>query len=128
MYLTVKLLHVGAAVLTISGFTLRGAWMLMSSPLLDRKLVRILPHVVDALFLVTGILLVWQLRLAVLDQPWLIAKLLALVAYVVLGMIALRRGRTMRVRATAFFMALVVFAYIAGTALTKSVSSWFAWL
>lgn len=127
MYLTAKTIHIAAAILTISGFMLRGAWMLGQSPLLDRKLVRILPHAIDTIFLLSGVWLIWLLRLPVLEQPWLLGKLIALVAYVWLGMIALRRGRTRRIRATAFFLAVLTFAYIIGVALTKSVSSWLAW-
>lgn len=126
MYLTLKYIHIGAAVLSISGFVLRGAWMLSASPLLDRRIVRILPHVVDTLFLLSGIALVLVLRLSVPDQPWLIAKLVALVFYIVLGMVALRRGRTPAVRLAAFLLALAVFAYIAGVALSKSTASWLA--
>ena len=123
-YLTVKTLHMIAAALTISGFVLRGAWMLRDSPLLDRRIVRVAPHVVDALFLATGIALILILNLPVLSQPWLLAKLVALVFYVVLGSIALRRGRTKRTRAIAFVLALAVFAYIVGVALSKSMASW----
>lgn len=126
MYLTIKTLHIAAAILTISGFVLRGYWMLVESTRLDRKFVRIAPHIVDSVFLATGLWLVWIMRLRVFDQPWLIAKLLALVAYVGFGMIALRRGRTKNVRAVAFAMALLTFAYITGVALTKSAWSWFA--
>jgi len=127
LYLTVKTIHIIAAILTISGFVLRGLWMITESPAIGRRSTTILPHVVDTLFLITGIWLIWLLRLNVLEQPWLIAKLVALVAYVWLGMLALRRGRTARTRAVAFGLAVLTFAYIAGAAMTKSVSSWLAW-
>ena len=65
-----------------------------------------------------------MLNLPVLTQPWLVAKLVALVVYVVLGSIALRRGRTQQIRAIAFVMALATFAYIVGVALSKSATSW----
>ena len=124
MYLTIKTIHICAAVLTFSGFILRGTWMLRRSPMLERKIVRILPHAVDSIFLLTGIWLIWLLRLQIAEQPWLIAKLVALVAYVSFGMIALRRGRTMGIRAAAFLLAVLTFTYIVGVALTKSISSW----
>ena len=125
MYLTIKTLHIGAAILTISGFMLRGCWMLVESPQLDRKIVRIVPHIVDTVFLATGLWLIWELRLPLFDHPWLLAKLIALVAYVGFGTIALRRGRTRRVRIVALVLALTTFAYITGAALTKSAWSWF---
>jgi uncharacterized membrane protein SirB2 len=114
------------AVLTISGFIVRGAWMLSGSVNLDRKLVRILPHIIDTVFLLSGIGLIVLLQLPIIGSPWLIAKLTALIVYIMLGTIALRRGKTMRVKAIAFVLALLTFAYIVGVALSKSVWSWMA--
>lgn len=124
MYFATKFIHVSAAVLTVAGFTLRGFWMLSGSALLNHRLTRILPHVVDTVFLVSGIALIWMLRLQVPEQPWLLAKLLAVVVYILLGMVALRRGRTPQVRVIAFALALLTVAYIAGVACNKSVLSW----
>ena len=118
MYSVLKLVHVGAAVVSISGFALRGLWMLRGSALLERRLVRILPHVVDTILLLSGIALVWLMQLQVTGQPWLMTKLVAVVVYIGLGMVALRRGRTLAVRAVAFCLALATFAYIAGLVFT----------
>ncbi len=126
MYQTLKIIHVGAAILTISGFMLRGMWMISGSPNLGRPLVRIAPHVIDTIFLLSGIALILTLRLPVLTQPWLLTKFAALVVYILLGTIALRRGKTVRVRVTAFLLALATFAYIVGVALSKSLLSWLA--
>jgi len=124
MYFTIKVIHVSAAILTISGFTLRGIWMLSGSTLLDHKLVKVLPHVIDTVFLLSGIALIWILRLQVPEQPWLLTKLVALLVYILLGMVALRRGRSPRARKIAFALALATFVYIAGVACNKSVLSW----
>ena len=124
MYLALKLAHITAAILTISGFALRGFWMLTDSANLDRRIVKIAPHIVDSVFLLSGIGLIWILRLPVMSQPWLMAKLLALVLYVLLGTVALRRGKTKRTRTIALLLAILTFAYIAGAAMNKSVGSW----
>jgi uncharacterized membrane protein SirB2 len=124
MYPTLKIIHVAAAILTISGFTLRGFWMMSGSPNLARRIVRIAPHIIDTIFLLSGIALIQVLHLPVLTQPWLLMKFAALVAYILLGIIALRRGRTMQIRVTAFLLALATFAYIAGVAMSKSLGSW----
>jgi uncharacterized membrane protein SirB2 len=126
LYETLKLIHVGTAILTISGFILRSYWMFTGSSKLQLRAVRILPHIVDTVFLLSGIALIVTLNLPVLSQDWLLMKFVALVAYIVFGAIALGRGRTMKSRATAFVLALVTFAYIAGVALSKSTASWFA--
>jgi uncharacterized membrane protein SirB2 len=124
MYEILKHVHIWAAVLTISGFVLRGLWMIRESPLLQHRLSRILPHVIDTIFLLSGIGLVVALNLPVMRSPWLIAKLAALVAYVLLGTVALKRGRTPGIRRTAFVLALVTFAFIVGVAIYKTPWSW----
>jgi uncharacterized membrane protein SirB2 len=120
MYLALKNLHVGFAILSISGFLLRAYWMTQDSKLLQQRVVRILPHIVDAAFLITGIGLILLLQLSLMQSPWLVAKLAALVAYVVLGSIALKRGRTLRIRLIALVFAVLTFAYIVGVAIYKS--------
>lgn len=128
MYETVKLVHVSSVVLTIAGFMLRGYWMITASPRLDLRVTKIAPHVVDTVLLASGVTLIVMLNLSVMSQNWLLMKLLALVAYIVLGTIALRRGKTVRTRTAAFIGSLAVFAYILGVALTKSMVSWLNYL
>lgn len=128
MYATLKLIHIGAAILTISGFVLRGLWMLVESPILGTRIVRTAPHIIDTVFLLSGIGLIWTLNLPVLNQPWLLTKFAALIAYILLGTIALKRGKTRRIRIGALALALVTFAYIGGVAMSKSMGSWLVFL
>ena len=120
----IKSLHMITAIATISGFVLRGYWMMVESERLQLKLIRIAPHIIDTLFLLSGIALVYQLHLNVFSQPWLLAKIIGLIAYIVLGTIAIKRGPTLQIRVIAFVAALATFAYIVGIALTKSPASW----
>lgn len=124
MYLILKYAHVVAAVVTISGFLLRGYWMLTDSRTLQHPVVKITPHIVDTVFLLAGVGMVWLLHLNPLAQPWLLAKFAGLIAYILLGTIALKRGATKQIRAVALVTAVAVFAYIAGVALAKSPLSW----
>lgn len=126
MYTTLKLIHMTAATLTISGFILRGFWMLSDSAKLQHPLVRVLPHVIDTVFLLAGIGLIMTLHLPVLLPAWLQIKIAALLVYIVLGTIALKRGKTKRARSVAFVLALLTFAYVVGVALNKSGASWLA--
>jgi uncharacterized membrane protein SirB2 len=128
LYLILKYVHMIAAIATISGFVLRGYWMLIESPILQLRMTKIAPHVVDTLFLLAGIAMLWTLHLNPLKQGWLLAKFAGLVAYIVLGTIAIKRGPTKQIRAIAFVAAISVFAYIAGVALTKSALSWLRYL
>jgi len=100
--------------------------MLSGSPNLQLKPVKILPHILDTIFLTSGIALIVTLDLPVLTQGWLLTKFAALFAYIVLGAIALGRGKTLRARTTALLLALATFAYIYGVALSKSTASWVA--
>ena len=126
MYTTLKLVHMTAATLTIAGFVLRGFWMLSDSEKLQHPLVRVLPHIIDTVFLLAGIGLIMTLHLPVLLPGWLQIKIAALLAYILLGTIALKRGKTKRIRTIAFVLALLTFAYVVGVALSKSAASWIA--
>ena len=123
-YLLLKYLHTIAAAATISGFMLRGYWMLIQSDRLQYRVTRIAPHVIDTVLLLAGAAMVWMLRLNPFSQPWLLAKFAGLFAYILLGMIALKRGSTMQTRSIAFVGATALFAYIAGVAIAKSPLSW----
>jgi uncharacterized membrane protein SirB2 len=122
--INMKNLHMTFALLSITGFVIRGYWMMRSSPLSEHRLTKIAPHVIDTLFLATGIAMVINLQLAVLQNHWLLAKFAGLIVYIVLGAIALRHGRTLKVRALAFTGALLAFTYIVNTAITKSPTPW----
>jgi len=116
-----KLLHQLCALLSISGFALRGGLMLADSTRLHARWMRTWPHVIDTLLLASGVWMAITLRLHPFNSPWLAAKLVALLAYIGLGFVALRLGRTKRVRTVAFFAALLCFAYIGLVALTRAV-------
>jgi uncharacterized membrane protein SirB2 len=118
-YLTLKHFHMSCAAASGSLFLLRGAWMLRDSPRLHDRWVRIAPHIIDTLLLASAITLaVWSGQYPGV-QGWLTAKVSALIVYIVLGTIALKRGRTKMVRFSAFVGALAVFGYIVAVALTK---------
>ena len=115
-----KAVHVGSAMLSITGFVLRGIWMLQGSPLLKARATRILPHVVDTLLLGSAIALALRIAQYPFVHSWLTAKVLALLAYIVLGSIALKYGRSRRVRALSYGLALGVFLYIVAVAITRN--------
>jgi uncharacterized membrane protein SirB2 len=127
MYLTLKFVHVGCAVLTIAGFLLRGYWVMSGSAWSQHRLTKIAPHIVDTLFLAAGIALVLHMHIQVMQHSWLLAKFAGLIAYIVLGLFALRLGRTPQTKTIAFVAAVSMYAYIVGVALTKSVFSWLAY-
>lgn len=119
-YPVIKNVHMTCAAVTLALFLLRGAWMMQGSPLLAARWVRVVPHVVDTLLLASAITLAVIIGNAPLTHGWLTAKVIGLVLYIVLGTVALKRGRTRGVRIGAFIAALVVFGYIVSVAITKS--------
>ncbi len=119
-YVALKHLHVACVVLSGLGFCLRGWWMLRESPLRQHRLTRILPHVVDSLLLGSAVTMAWMSGQYPFVNAWLTAKLVGLVAYILLGMMALKRGRTMTIRARYFGLAVLAYLYIVSVALTRS--------
>ena len=119
-YAFLKATHVACVALSYLGFVVRGVWMMRGSAWLQKRWVRIAPHVVDTLLLASAVGLAVLLRLNPAAHPWLAAKIIALVIYIVLGTIALRRGRTRATRIGAWVGAQAVFFYIVAVALTRS--------
>ena len=117
-YLLLKQLHLTTIAITLTLFLLRGAWMMMGSSLLQARWVRIVPHLNDTLLLASGITLAVLMQQYPLVHGWLTAKLIALIVYIVLGTIALKRGKTRAQRIAAWFAALLVFGYMAAVAVT----------
>lgn len=120
-YNLLRLLHIGTVFVTFVLFLLRGFWMLVNSPRLRARWVRVVPHVNDTVLLAAGIGMLVVASLNPLAQPWILAKILGLVAYIYLGAVALKRGRTKTQRVVAFLAALGVFAYLVAVAVTKQV-------
>ena len=109
-----------SAAASISLFLLRGMWMLNDQLALRGRWVRIVPHVIDTILLASAIAMVVMSQQYPFYASWLTAKVLALLVYIGLGMVALKRGKTKRVRAVAFVGAVATFAYIVGVAVTRS--------
>ncbi|WP_153131780.1 SirB2 family protein [Dechloromonas hortensis] len=124
MYLALKHLHVTCVVLSGLGFCLRGWWMLRDSPMLQQRLVRVLPHVVDTLLLGSALSMAFLSGQYPFVQGWLTAKLGGLLAYIVLGAMALKRGRTKAIRARYFVLALLAYGYIVSVALSRNPLPW----
>jgi uncharacterized membrane protein SirB2 len=119
-FTALKIVHVAAAALSYSLFFIRGVWMLTDSPLLAWRWVRIVPHVNDTLLLAAAIWMTTIIHQYPGTHAWLSAKVAGLVVYILLGMLALRPGRSKRARAAAWLAAQGVFGYIVAVALTHS--------
>ena len=123
-YIVLKYAHVGAVIVSLSLFFLRGLWMMNAPQKLQARWVRIVPHVIDTILLASAIALAFLTAQYPFVQPWLTAKILGLVAYILLGSVALKRGRTRAHRVVAWLSALAVFAYIVTVAVTRDPMPW----
>lgn len=124
--MSVKLVHIACAWLTILLFIARGGWLLWQGERPRSPVIRVLPHVIDATLLACGITLAYQLQLNPLENTWLGVKLLAVVVYILLGFAALKWARTPATRLAAFLAAVGVFSYILSLAYTRQVMPWSA--
>lgn len=119
-YLQIKWLHVACVILSGSLFTVRGSMMLVGWRAANHVALRYLSYAIDTTLLAAALLLVSILHQYPFVQAWLTVKVLALVIYVVLGIYALRRGRTRHQRAVFFTSALAVYLFIASVAVAHS--------
>ncbi len=120
MYNQVLTVHVSTVILSISGFIFRGILHFRGSDLVKRKWLKITPHIIDTVLIISAIILLIQNGLNLLTTPWLLAKLIALIFYIALGLIAFRFSKTTRVRMLAWSGAILLFAYICTVAVTKN--------
>lgn len=123
MYMALKHSHVGFVYLSLILFVLRFALAYVKPSLNSNKLLNIAPHVISTLLLITAGLLCVQLEQYPFTDAWVTAKLLGLVVYIVLGVVAIKK---MNVKA--FVLALVTFGYIFGVAKAHSALSWISLL
>ena len=93
----------------------------MSGSLLSQmKLTKIAPHIIDTLFLATGVALTFTINQYPFSTAWLTAKITGLLVYIVLAMFAMSGKITRPWRITAFFAAVSTYAWILTVARFKS--------
>lgn len=120
-YFAVKHLHMTCAALSGILFFVRGILMLRDSPRLHLNWLNNSTYVIDTLLLASALaMVVWSAQYPFV-QGWLTAKVIAVVAYILAGAVALKRGKTKSIRTGAFITAVLLFGYIVKVALTKQV-------
>ena len=111
-YPQIKMLHIASVMASGSLFTLRGLLMLLKARIGNHMAVRLLSWTIDSTLLMTALMLITMLHQYPFVHGWLTVKVLLLMVYIVLGIFALRRGRSLRARALYFVAALAVFGFI----------------
>jgi len=124
--LTLKDIHVFCAYTTGIGFFLRGVLIICQSPLRQYRIVKTLPHIIDSGLLISGFLMAYYWAISPMEQPWLLAKLIALPLYILFGLVMIRWGSTEGRRWIGLTCGLLIYSYIVGAAHSKSVLSIFS--
>lgn len=117
-YYALKHLHMSFALLSGVLFTLRGAFMLGGARWPAWRPVRVSSYLIDTILLTSAVALaIWSAQYP-LVQHWLTLKVLAVIAYIGAGVVAMR-ARSRTARTLAYVGALLLFVIILKLAFTK---------
>ena len=125
-YPQIRAVHIGAVIASGALFALRGAGMLSGARWPMAAPLRYLSYSIDSVLLTAALMLIAVLPAALFANHWLTVKLSLLVVYIVLGSLALKRGRSARVRGVCYVAALALFAAVVGIARTHQPLGWLA--
>ncbi len=114
----IKIFHLTFVLLSITSFVARVYLAETRPKMLEQKWLKIGPHIVNSLLLMTGVMLIFQGQWLSGEYGWIVAKIIALLAYVGLGMVAIKSQGALRWKA--FAGALACFIYIAIVAVSKN--------
>ena len=108
------------AFISITFFMVRGFWVFNNAEMMNKKWVKIVPHINDTILLVTAIILAVGIQQYPFTHDWLTAKFIALLLYIVFGTLALKRAKELKNKMVFFILSLLIFSYIIGVALTRT--------
>lgn len=121
MFTIFKHIHMLVAVLSITGFLIRGVLSFIKPEILNKKIVKILPHINDTILLIAGVSLAIMMSQYPFVAGWVTAKVIALLIYIGLGVVVIKQIGSVQLRIGAFIAALLTFCYIAMVAVSKQV-------
>lgn len=127
-YPLLKDVHVAAVIASGSLFAARAVAGLLGARQVMHPVLRYTSYAIDVVLLSAAVTLAFIVGQAPFLDGWLTVKVLLLVAYIVLGSIALKRGRTRASRARATALAVLVYLFIASVALTHDPRGVFAFM
>ncbi|MCO4798199.1 MAG: SirB2 family protein [Colwelliaceae bacterium] len=114
-----KHLHMTIAFISVALFTLRFVWTIAGSAQLNKKWVKITPHVIDTILLLLGGAMMMKLALNPLEQLWLGEKLIGVVAYIFTGYYTLKLARNRTMQIIGYLGAMGWFLLVARLAMSK---------
>jgi len=114
----IKLIHLIFIFSSFISFTSRIGLSVFKPSLLQNKFIKIAPHVIDTILLLSGITLVIQGNWLAGEFGWIVSKFVLLLAYIGLGVMAMRFSGIKRW--LAFVAAIICFISIFIIAITKN--------
>jgi uncharacterized membrane protein SirB2 len=117
-FLLIKTLHIVFVTGSYALFLMRGIWSMNGSSIMQTRWIRIVPHVIDTLLLISATALAVIIHQYPFVDAWLSAKVVGLLLYIVLGFAGLRGNMSKAIRIPAWLAAQAVFAYIVLVAIT----------
>ena len=113
-----KTLHLIFILISLSSFIGRVIISELKPAVLEIKIIKIAPHIINFILIVSGIALIFQGNWFTSEYSWIIAKIIALLAYIFLGIMTLKlKGQN---KWLAFTGALLCVTYIGIVAVTKN--------
>ena len=113
-----KTLHLTFILLSLSSFIGRVIISEIKPALLEIKIIKIAPHIINSILIISGIALIFQGNWLDSDYGWIIAKVFVLFIYIGLGILALKlKGQN---KWLAFAAAILCVIYIGVVAVTKN--------
>ena len=116
----IKTIHVATVFFSILLFVSRGFWVYILNRQQLARWLKIVPHVNDTVLLVTGITLAIQVQQYPLVHSWLTVKIICLLIYILLGMVAMKWQVSTKAGLFSWIAAILVFLYMISVALNKN--------
>ena len=124
IFQTIKALHIVFVASSYALFLMRGIWSINGSSIIQKRWIKIVPHVIDTLLLISAIALVTIIHQYPFVDAWLTAKTIGLLLYIALGFAALRGQFRKSIRIRVWLAAQGVFVYLVAVAVTHNPYPW----
>lgn len=119
MYMAVKHIHLTLIAVSVLFFITRYVWVMTNSGMMQKKWVKIAPHVIDSMLLVSALVLCVIISQYPFMTGWLTEKFIGLVLYIGFGLLALKLGKDKKVKTVGFIFAVATIAFMGKLAVTK---------
>lgn len=115
-YEEIRFVHIAAVVASGALFALRGLAFNLGAGWARAAPLRFLSYTIDTVLLTAALMLMTIVQQYPFVDAWLTVKVVLLIVYILLGILALREGRPRELRMFCCFAALLVYLFIISVA------------